>query len=169
LKQNRSPRGRPTTSQLASKPSSEGGGHALRNVGHAQSLDAPVLATTFLRDPADLAVVIIRFGALHSEAVAPARPGEVYRGQVLPHQPRTTPPMARSAADFHSFGLVGGLSTSIVPSRLYGNDASAWECRHDLAEMGRRGRQYTTAEADREVALARYRAALRELLDGRRP
>jgi glycosyltransferase involved in cell wall biosynthesis len=35
----------------------------------------------------------------------------------------------------------------------------------DLAEMGRRGREYVVEEADRTVAFARYRSLLRELAD----
>jgi colanic acid biosynthesis glycosyl transferase WcaI len=34
---------------------------------------------------------------------------------------------------------------------------------HDLAEMGRRGRAYVEAEADREIAIARYRRVLDEV------
>jgi glycosyltransferase involved in cell wall biosynthesis len=44
----------------------------------------------------------------------------------------------------------------------------AYEGRLDLAEMGRRGRAYAVAEADTRVALARYRALLEELANGRR-
>jgi glycosyltransferase involved in cell wall biosynthesis len=33
----------------------------------------------------------------------------------------------------------------------------------DLEEMGRRGREYVTAEADRAVAVGRYRSILQEL------
>lgn len=44
----------------------------------------------------------------------------------------------------------------------------AYEGRLDLEEMGRRGRAYAVAEADTAVALARYRALLGELQDGRR-
>ena len=43
----------------------------------------------------------------------------------------------------------------------------AHDGRFDLAEMGRRGREYATSEADRQVALTRYGDVLRELLDGR--
>jgi glycosyltransferase involved in cell wall biosynthesis len=43
----------------------------------------------------------------------------------------------------------------------------AYDGRLDLEEMGRRGREYVTAEADRAVALGRYRTVLRELVDGR--
>jgi len=40
----------------------------------------------------------------------------------------------------------------------------AYEGRFDLDEMGRRGRAYVEREADREVALARYREVLAELV-----
>jgi colanic acid biosynthesis glycosyl transferase WcaI len=38
------------------------------------------------------------------------------------------------------------------------------EGAHDLAEMGRRGREYVEREADRSVAMERYRAVVAELL-----
>jgi putative colanic acid biosynthesis glycosyltransferase WcaI len=41
---------------------------------------------------------------------------------------------------------------------------SAAEGAYDLEEMGRRGRQYVELEADRVVAMERYRALVRELL-----
>jgi colanic acid biosynthesis glycosyl transferase WcaI len=40
----------------------------------------------------------------------------------------------------------------------------AYDGRLDLEEMGRRGREYVTAEADRDVAVGRYRTVLRELV-----
>jgi colanic acid biosynthesis glycosyl transferase WcaI len=39
--------------------------------------------------------------------------------------------------------------------------------KYDLDEMGRRGREYVVAEADRKVALARYRELLIELVGSR--
>ena len=39
----------------------------------------------------------------------------------------------------------------------------AYDGRLDLDEMGRRGREYVTAEADRDVAVGRYRRVLQEL------
>jgi glycosyltransferase involved in cell wall biosynthesis len=39
----------------------------------------------------------------------------------------------------------------------------AYDGKLDLDEMGRRGREYVTAEADRAVALGRYRSVLQEL------
>ena len=44
----------------------------------------------------------------------------------------------------------------------------AHDGRYDLEDMGRRARDYAIAEADRAVALGRYRGVLSELLDGRR-
>jgi colanic acid biosynthesis glycosyl transferase WcaI len=41
---------------------------------------------------------------------------------------------------------------------------AAADGEHDLAEMGRRGRAYVEEEADRTVAMERYRALVRELL-----
>jgi glycosyltransferase involved in cell wall biosynthesis len=43
---------------------------------------------------------------------------------------------------------------------------AAADGEHDLAEMGRRGRAYVEEEADRTVAMERYRALVRELLRG---
>ncbi len=40
----------------------------------------------------------------------------------------------------------------------------AYDGKLDLEEMGRRGREYVTAEADRAVAVGRYRTVLRELV-----
>jgi glycosyltransferase involved in cell wall biosynthesis len=36
--------------------------------------------------------------------------------------------------------------------------------KHDLEELGRRGREYVLAEADRSVAVERYRSLFRELV-----
>ncbi len=180
------------------------------NVGHAQNLDVLVRATTFLRDLDRLQVVIIGFGARHSQTVALARLLEVDAVRFLPYQPREVLAQSLSSADLHFVGLVKGLAGYVVPSRLYGIMAAgrpaivaadpesetarlvaevgcgivlppgrpelvalairdAYEGRFDLAEMGRRGRAYVEAEADTQVALARYRALLAELEDGYRP
>jgi hypothetical protein len=40
---------------------------------------------------------------------------------------------------------------------------NAKEGRFDLEEMGRRGREWVVVEADRQVALQRYRELLREV------
>ena len=50
------------------------------------------------------------------------------------------------------------------PELLAGAIRDAHDGVHDLAEMGRRGREYVLAEADRSVAVARYRSLLHELV-----
>ena len=50
------------------------------------------------------------------------------------------------------------------PELLAAAIRQAYEGRLDLEEMGRRGRAYVTAEADREVAIGRYRALLRRMV-----
>jgi hypothetical protein len=39
----------------------------------------------------------------------------------------------------------------------------AYDGKLDLGDMGRRGREYVTTEADRAVAVGRYRSVLQEL------
>jgi glycosyltransferase involved in cell wall biosynthesis len=53
------------------------------------------------------------------------------------------------------------------PELVAGVIRDAYEGKLDLAEMGRRGREYVTAEADRSVAVDRYRTVLRELAGSR--
>jgi glycosyltransferase involved in cell wall biosynthesis len=56
------------------------------------------------------------------------------------------------------------------PELVAGVIRDAYEGRYDLEEMGRRGREYVVAEADREVAIGRYRTLLTELAgSGRTP
>ncbi|MGH3078353.1 MAG: glycosyltransferase family 4 protein, partial [Gaiellaceae bacterium] len=50
------------------------------------------------------------------------------------------------------------------PDLLARGIREAAEGAHDLAEMGRRGRAYVEREADRVVAMERYRALVRELV-----
>jgi glycosyltransferase involved in cell wall biosynthesis len=50
------------------------------------------------------------------------------------------------------------------PELLARTIREAADGEHDLAEMGRRGRDYVEEEADRIVAMERYRALVRELL-----
>ena len=49
------------------------------------------------------------------------------------------------------------------PELLAAAIRDAYARRDELAEMGRRGREYVVAEADRAVAVERYRALLREV------
>ena len=52
------------------------------------------------------------------------------------------------------------------PDLLAAAIRDAYEGRHDLEAMGRRGREYAVREADRSVALARYRTLIDRLVAG---
>jgi colanic acid biosynthesis glycosyl transferase WcaI len=61
-----------------------------------------------------------------------------------------------------------GCGISIPPGRpdlLAGAIRDAHDGRYDLEEMGRRAREYATNEADRAVAITRYRHVLHEVLN----
>ncbi len=63
-----------------------------------------------------------------------------------------------------------GCGVVIPPSRpdlLARTIREAADGGFELEEMGRRGRAYVEEEADRIVAMERYRALIRELLRGR--
>jgi len=176
------------------------------NVGNAQDLDSLIRATTFLRDLADLEVVIIGSGARHADLMELARVLETDCVRFLPYQDRSVLPLSLAAADLHVIGLARGLSGYVVPSRMYGILATgrpvvvaadsdsetaqlaeragcgvvvppgrpellaeqirrAYDGMLDLAEMGRRGRDYVVAEADRSIAIERYRELLREVVE----
>jgi glycosyltransferase involved in cell wall biosynthesis len=176
------------------------------NVGHAQDLDSLVRSATFLRDRADVTIVVAGFGARHGEMVALAERLEVEETvRFLPYQRRERLPLSLSSADIHVVGLAKGLAGYVVPSRLYGilsagrpvvaaaDDTSetarlvreigcgvvipsarpdllarkireAADGAFALTEMGRLGRAYVEEEADRVVAMERYRALVREML-----
>jgi glycosyltransferase involved in cell wall biosynthesis len=55
------------------------------------------------------------------------------------------------------------------PELLARTIRDAAEGAYDLAEMGRRGREWVEQEADRSVAMRRYRAVVAELVNGVRP
>jgi colanic acid biosynthesis glycosyl transferase WcaI len=174
------------------------------NVGHAQDLDSLIRAGTFLRDLADLQILIIGMGARHAELVALAELLEVEQVRFLYYQSREVLPQSLSAADVHVVGLAAGLAGYVVPSRLYGILAvgrpvivaadiesetaqlvgnvgcgivvppgrpellarairDAHDGRYDLEAMGVRGREWVEREADRSVAVRRYRDLLLEL------
>jgi glycosyltransferase involved in cell wall biosynthesis len=90
------------------------------NVGHAQNLDALIVATTHLRDLDRLSVPIIGFGARSRELEQLAKQLGTDRVRFLEYQPRERLSESLSAADIHYVGLAPGLSGYVVPSRLYG-------------------------------------------------
>ncbi|MES1247573.1 MAG: glycosyltransferase family 4 protein [Actinomycetota bacterium] len=84
------------------------------------------------------------------------------------------PVIAAADDESETAGVVRAAGCGVVvppgrPELLAAAIRDAYEGKLELDEMGRRGRAYVTAEADREVAIRRYRALLREVVaDGRR-
>jgi glycosyltransferase involved in cell wall biosynthesis len=50
------------------------------------------------------------------------------------------------------------------PDLLAGAIRDAYDARHDLVEMGRRGREYAVAQLDRSTAIAAYRRVIQDLV-----
>jgi colanic acid biosynthesis glycosyl transferase WcaI len=179
------------------------------NVGHAQNLDALIVATTYLRDLDDLTVPVIGSGARHIELRELVTRLDADRVRFFEYQPREQLSESLSAAHVHYIGLALGLSGYVVPSRIYGvlaagrpvivaadadsetsrlvNEvgcgvvvppdrpdlvAAAIRDAHsgalDLDAMGALGREYVVREADRIVALERYRRLIAGLLGSNR-
>ena len=90
------------------------------NVGHAQDLDTLILATTYLRDLADLVVPIIGLGARRDELMAIANRLQAQAVRFWGWQPYDQRSLPISSADVHVVGLAPGLAGYVVPSRLYG-------------------------------------------------
>jgi colanic acid biosynthesis glycosyl transferase WcaI len=79
------------------------------------------------------------------------------------------PVIAAADEESETARLVGEVGCGLVippgrPELLARTIRSAADGEFDLAEMGRRGRDYVEQEADRVVAMERYRALVRELL-----
>jgi colanic acid biosynthesis glycosyl transferase WcaI len=81
------------------------------------------------------------------------------------------PVIAAAEDDSETALLVREVGCGVVvppgrPDRLAAAIAELAGGDHDLEEMGRRGRAYVEVEADRAIAIARYRQQLAELIDG---
>jgi colanic acid biosynthesis glycosyl transferase WcaI len=80
------------------------------------------------------------------------------------------PVIAAADADSETAQVVSsvGCGLTVAPGRpelLAAAIRAAYEGKYDLDDMGKRGREYVTREADRTVAVERYRELLRELVD----
>ena len=82
--------------------------------------------------------------------------------------PGDRPVIVSADADSETAQVVAEVGCGVVlppgrPELVARAIRDAYEGRLDLEEMGRRGREYVTAEADRAVAVGRYRSVLEEL------
>jgi glycosyltransferase involved in cell wall biosynthesis len=82
------------------------------------------------------------------------------------------PVIAAAESDSETAKVVEQVECGVVtppgrPELLARAIRRAYDGELDLEEMGRRGREWVISEADREIAVERYRRLLRELANGR--
>ncbi|HLX19321.1 MAG TPA: glycosyltransferase family 4 protein, partial [Gaiellaceae bacterium] len=78
------------------------------------------------------------------------------------------PVLVAADADSETASIVASVGCGLLappnrPELVAEAIRAAYDGRHDLEAMGRRGREYVVAEADRTVAVARYRELLHEI------
>jgi putative colanic acid biosynthesis glycosyltransferase WcaI len=81
------------------------------------------------------------------------------------------PVLAAADADSETASIVRSVACGLLvppnrPEIVAAAVRSAYDGKHDLEAMGRRGREYVVLEADRKVAVSRYRELLREIAAG---
>ena len=106
---------------------------------------------------------------VHVVGLAPGLAGYVVPSRLYGILSAGRPVIAAADDDSETARLVHEVGCGIVipparPELLARTIRAAAEGEHDLEEMGRRGRAYVEREADRVVAMERYRALVRELV-----
>src|SRR5687768_10035813 len=122
------------------------------NVGHAQNLDALVVAATHLRHLEQLSVLVIGSGARHAEirGLAKGLSGYVVPSRLYGILSAGRPAIVAADADSETARLVAAVGCGVVvPPDRPDLVAKAIQDAHDgvldLEEMGRRGREYVVA------------------------
>jgi putative colanic acid biosynthesis glycosyltransferase WcaI len=108
-------------------------------------------------------------GNLHFVGLARGLSGYVVPSRLYGILAAGRPVIVSADADSETAQVVAEVGCGVVlppgrPELVARVIRDAYDGRLDLEEMGRRGREYVTAEADRAVAVGRYRTVLRELV-----
>ncbi len=106
---------------------------------------------------------------LHVVGLAKGLAGYVVPSRLYGILAAARPVIAAADDDSETARLVAEVGCGVVippgrPEHLARTIRAAHEGAYDLEEMGRRGREYVEREADRSVAMARYRNLVAELL-----
>jgi glycosyltransferase involved in cell wall biosynthesis len=107
---------------------------------------------------------------VHVVGLAPGLAGYVVPSRLYGVLAVGRPVIAAADADSETAELVGRIGCGVVvppgrPELLAATIRRAHDGEYDLEEMGRRARAYAVAEADRSVAVERYRELLAELVE----
>jgi glycosyltransferase involved in cell wall biosynthesis len=134
---------------------------------------AEVLETDQLRfldyQPRDTLSQSISAADLHYVGLAGGLSGYVVPSRLYGILAAGRPVVVSADADSETATVVGSAGCGIVvppgrPELVAEVIRAARDGAYDLEEMGRRGREYVVAEADRSVAVSRYRKLLRDVV-----
>ena len=122
--------------------------------------------------PRDVLPLSLGAADLHFVGLAKGLSGYVVPSRLYGILAAARPVIVSADADSETAQVVAPAGCGIVlppgrPDLVARTIRDAHAGKLDLEEMGRRGRAYVTEEADRTVAVGRYRSVLRELAGGR--
>jgi colanic acid biosynthesis glycosyl transferase WcaI len=117
----------------------------------------------------DVLPLSLAAGNLHFVGLARGLSGYVVPSRLYGILAAGRPVIVSAEADSETAQVVSGVGCGVVlppgrPELVARVIRDAHDGRLDLEDMGRRGRDYVTAEADRAVAVGRYRTVLHELV-----
>jgi glycosyltransferase involved in cell wall biosynthesis len=119
--------------------------------------------------PRDVLPLSLAAGNLHFVGLARGLSGYVVPSRLYGILAAGRPVIVSADADSETAQVVSDVGCGVVlppgrPELVARMIRDAYDGKLDLEDMGRRGREYVTAEADRAVAVGRYRTVLRELV-----
>jgi glycosyltransferase involved in cell wall biosynthesis len=122
--------------------------------------------------PRELLADSLSAGDVHVVGLARGLSGYVVPSRLYGILATGRPVIAAAEADSETAKVVEQVGCGVVtppgrPELLARAIRRAYDGELDLEEMGRRGREWVISEADREIAVDRYRRLLRELANGR--
>jgi glycosyltransferase involved in cell wall biosynthesis len=123
--------------------------------------------------PRDVLPLSLAAGNLHFVGLARGLSGYVVPSRLYGILAAGRPVIVSADADSETAQVVADVGCGVVlppgrPELVARAIRDAYYGKLDLEDMGRRGREYVTAEADRAVAVGRYRTVLRELVGAAR-
>ena len=123
--------------------------------------------------PRDLLPLSLAAGNLHFVGLARGLSGYVVPSRLYGILAAGRPVIVSADTDSETAQVVSDVACGVVlppgrPELVARVIRDAYEGKLDLEDMGRRGREYVTAEADRAVAVGRYRTVLDELVGAAR-
>jgi len=138
-------------------------------VALARRLEVGDLVRFFDYQPRDRLPLSLSSADLHVVGLAKGLAGYVVPSRLYGILSAARPVVVAADEEIETARIVAEVGCGLVippgrPELLARTIRAAREGAYDLAEMGERGRRYVEREADRSVAMARYRAVVADLL-----